>query len=374
VFGLLANNLHAALIKIFSIDEKCNSADLIIEGIYLGNDMVQVDKIYKNSPKLESGASKIKINLLDKHDRAIGKLFNPQNENIKATHLVVFLKYSDMTSTWESFATIDINGVYGSSGLFWFDNSTCYGYLQIWNPGPYCLISGDGNRIPKTIEDMREQIKIGLEKLENAKNWADTLAIQDPLEKARALSKYLLKSTAPKNDKGTYLYYVHDIILKIGKIAAPVVVAILENAQEDDNLNETVRILRGFGPDAKPAVPFLCKLLGSLKRANPNYISWALQAINDPAAVPLVRPFIKHENFETAVCTCQVLAFFKYAQSFDNMAALVPTDPNTKGNNLLNDLLNALYDLDPERAKPIIKKTSELPGLKDWHFRLKGLK
>lgn len=217
---------------------------------------------------------------------------------------------------------------------------------------------------------MREEIRIGLE---NLKQWNDTLAIKDPIEKNRALVKYLLKSTAPKNDKGTYLYYASEPLLKLGKTAIPVLVELLDNAEANDNLNEAMRILYLFGDEAKPAFPVLCRLLDNSSRVGAVSIIGVLQMLNDSNALPHIRPALKAADYATAVRAAQALAYFKDVESFDNMAALVPAEPKSDNAYLVRDLLNALYDLDPEKAKPIVKKAAKSPNMEKERRKLKAL-
>jgi HEAT repeat protein len=140
-------------------------------------------------------------------------------------------------------------------------------------------------------------------------------------------------------------------------------------------MNNIVLIFYDIGPSAKEALPQLNELLSSPERAYTGYVLSALLSIGDPAAIPHIRPFLKSKEFRVAVTAAQALTALKDNDSFDEMAALVPEEP-TKENDQANyvcDLLNALYDMNPEKAKPIVEKTAKHPVMAGHRRIIKGL-
>jgi hypothetical protein len=176
-----------------SVDKMCDEAEVIVEGEWLGKNLVRIDKVLKAPESFKKDTKEIEVGYLDKHDRNVDRLGRlKEGQPIKTKQLVLFLE-KDRQGSWRSRHTIDVDGTCGSCGLFWFDDDACYGYAQFDNPGPYVLFKG-GGRVPKNIAALRAEIAAGLE---NSRRWRAVLAVKNPQEKAKALAAYLLPRTSP---------------------------------------------------------------------------------------------------------------------------------------------------------------------------------
>lgn len=353
-----------------SVDLMCDRADLIIEGRWLGDDKVSIASVLKPSADLPEGTKEINVRLLGKHSRRLGCGWEKEAATLEAKHLVGFLEKG--AEGWQSLYTIDAEGACGSCGLFWFDDQACYGYGQFCNPGPYVLSRGhDGGRTPKDLAALRKEIAAGLG---NSRRWREALAVKDPAKKARALAAYLLPRTSPPGDKGSYRWAVREPLRELGDEAVPALVEVIESARPDDKLDGAVLVLYDLGPKARSAVPLLCKLLDAPKQADASYILSALETAGDPRAIGSVRPLLGNEDFSVAVRAAQTLAALKDRESFEAIAALIPEKPEKARQYYLRDLLNALHRLDPERARPLVRKAAGQPALADVREQIDGLK
>jgi hypothetical protein len=232
--------------------------------------------------------------------------FRDDGKTLETRNLVLFL-VQKKPGEWTSISTIDGEGQCGSCGLFWFDDLTCYGYAQETNPGPYVLLPPKHAswRIPKTIVDLRTDIETGLA---NSREWRRSLAIENPAEKARALARYLLKSTSPKGDKGTYLWAVRQPLAALRKDAVPALIQVLRTAPVDERLDPAVLILLDIGAPAAPATPDLIRLLDEPERAFTGYVLSALGPTGDLRAVPYLEKYLKSENERLARDAREALA------------------------------------------------------------------
>ena len=352
---MLKGNVWADMFPMYSVDWMCDKADVIIECTYLANNVASIDKVYKTSELLKKDDATIEVKQLSQHSKILWNGFNKTGNAIKTQKIVLFLNRKITSDVWESIATIDDEGSCGSCGLFWFDDLTCYGYRQARNPGPYVLMpaTSDRQRIPKTINALRKDIETGLV---NSTAWRAALAINNPTDKARALSQYLIRRTAPQGDKGTYLFAVREPMRKLGKDAFPALMDILQNTLPEDDLNETILILFDIGIEARPASPYLCKLLSAPKQVHTTYVLSALESIRDKNAIPFVRPLLKHADFATAVKAAEVLSAMNDKESVEEIISLVLRQPKEQDKYAIRDLLNALYALDQDRAMPIIRR------------------
>lgn len=291
----------------YSVDTMCGKADVIVEGIDRGGNQVQIATIHKPSPLLNGDREVIEVMQLQDHDKTVWSGWEAKGKILETKRLVLFLVHDSKTGNWASIATIDADGGCGSCGLFWFDNSTCYGYRQMMNPGPYVLTAanGSGARTPQTIASLRSGIAIGLA---NANEWKRTLATDDPQEKAKALARYLLKSTSPKGDKGTYLYAVRAPMAALGASAVPVLRDVLRSAPSDEKLNAAVLILYDIGPPSAQAIPELLALLVQPSRAFPGYVLGALGSTGDSRAIPALEEFARCDDQRIASDAREALA------------------------------------------------------------------
>lgn len=306
----LQGTVWADIFPQHTVDKMCDKADVIIEGTYLGWDTVRIDKSHKTSPMLKKDSRTVEVARLRKHSRTLGYDFRGKGKVIKTKKLVLFLVHRTKTNKWESIATIAA----GSCGLFWFDDATCYGYTQPMNPGPYVLFpAGDfARRVPKTVEKLRADIKTGLA---NSREWRRSLAIEDPSKKAQALARYLLKSTSPKGDKGTYLYAVRKPIAALGKSAVPALIQVLRTAPADRKLDTAVLVLYDIGPPAARAIPELRALLDRPDRAFTGYVLLALGSTGDARAIPDLSKYLKSDNARLAKDAREALQMLRKRRS-----------------------------------------------------------
>jgi hypothetical protein len=291
-FVLLAvafpGNAQAALFPRYTVDAMCDKAEVIIEGLWVGGNDVRIVKVHKGSMLLEQESKSVEVSRLNQHSRTVGDGLFIDEKPLETKKLVLFLVRETKTNQWESIATIDRGGRCGSCGLFWFDDSTCYGYAQTINPGPYVLIAGERvkNAMPiwiaQTVPDLRKEIEIGLD---NSRKWQLSLAIEDPAQSAASLARYLLKSSSPKGDKGTYRNRVREPLAALGKDAVPALIHILQTAPADERLDTTVLTLFDIGPPSAQALPELRALLEQPDRVHTGYVLLALGSTGDPQAV-----------------------------------------------------------------------------------------
>lgn len=187
--------VQGAMMPHKTVQKMCFTAELIVAGTDVGNGKVRVDHLfYAASPTTKIGHT-IDIPSIPKHSKIINGIFsrNQDDPPIATKQLILFL----IMGKDKKLVPIDLYGS-GSQGLFWYDNESCYGYSQRFNPGPYILKrsrpSTSRGRIPHGKDAMWEQIKIGLEQ---RSLWEAAKAIKDPAKRASQMTKYLLPHTAP---------------------------------------------------------------------------------------------------------------------------------------------------------------------------------
>lgn len=305
VFGL-PDSLCASIFPDYSVDAMCDEVDLIIEGTYLRDDEVRIERVYKGSDLLEEGTSSIEVSQLSHHSRSFG--YFPGGKTLQAKKLVLFLMRDLKRGNWEPISTIDDSGRCGSCGLIWFDETSCYGYKQVTNPGPYVLVSGLKSdwRIPKSIEALRVDIKTGLA---NSREWRRSLAIENRTERAEALARYLLKSTSPDGDKGTYQYAVRKPLASLGKDAVPALIHTLRIAPVGERLDPSVLTLHDIGAPANQAIPELAALLADQDHVSIEaYVLSALGSTGDQRAVPYLRQYLESDDEELARIAREAIA------------------------------------------------------------------
>lgn len=309
----LHTTLWADIFPGVSVDEMCDKADVIIEGTYLDENDVRIDRIHKSSVLLKKESGTLEVSRLNEHSRTLWKGFRNDGKALETNRLILFLVQSK-AGKWESMSTINDNGTCGSCGLFWFDDVMCYGYVQEMNPGPYVLLPAKDPqwRIPKTINALRADIETGLA---NSREWRRSLSLKDPAERALALARYLLKSTSPKGDKGTYLYATRQPIAALGKDAVPALIQVLRTAPADEKLDPAVLILYDIGPPAAQALPDLIPLLAKAERAFTGYVLIALGSTGDPRAVPYLEKYLESKDERLARDAKGALAVNRKRQS-----------------------------------------------------------
>ncbi len=279
----------------YTINVMCDKADTIIEGTYLGGNKVKIDKVLKASELLDDKTETIEVSRLNEHGKTFWDDSVLKGKTLETKKLVLFLSWDNALGKWESISTIDRNGTCGSRGLFWHDDSSCYAYIQVLNPGPYVLISAkeaDG-LIPETLADMRTDIVTGLA---NSREWQRSLEIEDPSKKAKALARYLLKSTSPQEGKGSYLHAVREPLVALGEDAIPALMHVLRTAPAGERLDVTVLVLYDIGSPSAQALPELRKLLAQPERVYTGYVLSALGSTGDKRAKSDLERYAKSSN------------------------------------------------------------------------------
>ena len=305
VFALVLG-LHAVsadLIPTFTVDEMCDRVSFVVEGTYLGRNRVRVSEVLKAPPHVDRDLRAVEVEHLREHNRILFR-----GEAIGTTKLMLFLVPGNGINTWRSVGTTDQEGQWGSSGVIWFDDLTCYGYLQLENPGPLQLRAsrpGLERWVPSTVTSLRADIRSGLA---NSREWRRTLAIQDPSKKAQALARYLLKSTSPRGDKGSYRHKVRRPMGALGKHAVPALIQTLRTAPVDEELNRTVLTLYDIGLPSARALTDLVALLDQPERASTCYLLSALGSTGHPRAVSYLKQYLGSEDERLARAAREALA------------------------------------------------------------------
>jgi hypothetical protein len=184
------------------------------------------------------------------------------------------------------------------------------------------------------------------------------LSITDPNGKAIRLSCYLFPGTAPKGYNGRYDSIIRRHLRELKEHAVPPILDILTKAEPRHKLNTLVLILYDIGEPAKPAVPYLRKMLEQKCRTSTYYILSALQTTGDPNAIASVRPFLTHKDLQVRAQAAETLAWLGDTDSFDRIVAVIPEEISDQKAHYVKDMCGALYRLDPARARPIIKKVN----------------
>ena len=371
VFG--PGSAHGRLLPFRTVQNMCFTADLIVAGVHLGDGKVRVDHVFYVSVPRTKMIKTVDIASIPKHSKIINEIFvrGQDVRPITTKRLVLFL----MKGKDGKFEPINVVGK-GSQGLFWYDKGACYGYEQPMNPGPYCLkrsrAGASRGRIPHGRDAMWNEIKIGLEQ---RRRWEAIEAIEDPAARARQMAAYLLPHTAPEGY--SYAVDLRKALRKIGPEAVPALVEVLEKARAEDNLNTTVLTLYDIGctsPEAlHPAVPALCKLLANPGPNSPYYILSPLKAAADPRAILHVRPMLRHKSKQVRGQAARALAAMKDRESFHLIATLIENPPNPKDRlGYTLELARSLFELDPVRARPVIKQIESNPGNAGLHDFIPG--
>jgi HEAT repeat protein len=117
----------------------------------------------------------------------------------------------------------------------------------------------------------------------------------------------------------------------------------------------------------------LCKLLDNPGVTSPYYILSPLKAAADPQAIPHVRPMLKHKSKQVRGQAARALAAMKDIDSFDRIAALIEDPPNPKDvTGYTLQVAKSLFELDPVRARLIIKQIESNPGNAGIHHFIPG--
>ena len=195
------------------------------------------------------------------------------------------------------------------------------------------------------------------------------LIIADPNEKALRLSRYLSPTTAPKNYNGRYNYFVRKHLRELGGCAVKPMIAVLAETEPRHRLNTLVLTLYDIGKEAKPAVPYLVRMLEQKGRTSTYYILAALQTTGDMTVVDSVKPFLTDDDMQVRSQAAETLGWLGDVDSFERIVAAIPEEINDQMAHYVKDMCGALYRLDPARARPIIKKVNaRIPSMNITNF------
>jgi hypothetical protein len=349
---------RAAILPHDSVQRLCMKSQLIVAGVDLSDGTVRVEHVYYSAASAPRELSIIKVPKLPGLDRLL-----PGGKDAPMDTKRVFLfLLGSVGGNWEPIHTIGA----GSQGVFWWDEKACYGYIQFMNPGGYMLFSSGQNplrRVPAGPDAMRKEITAGLE---FRTEWDAIGAIADRAERARRMAAFLLPRTAPRVDEGSL--DLRKDLANLGPDAVPAVVALIEKAREDDNLDTAVLILMDIGerqPEAiRQAVPALLRLLEHPGKTTFTYILEPLRAAGDTRAIEPIRALLKHESLSVRAKAALALAAMKDRESFNAIVALFGNPPDAKGMDVLDadDVFRALFILDSAKARPILREVMAVPG------------
>lgn len=302
-----------------NINELCRHADLIVEGERLEGpgDRVRIVQVFKSPSGRKILEQPIAVRGIGRMDRDVAFTRNPKR--IETQRAVLFLRRGEDDQAWEAiFATEQ-----GSPGVFWYDDEACYGYEQIMNPGPYCLVVGraDAKRwdVPADRDELVKRIKTGLRV---DRQWEAILALEDPKERAAGLARYLLPHTAPEGYADDFRPELRERLGDLGADAVPALVDVLEKAGPEDNLNATVLILYDIGSIAThrgnpsptgPAVPALRRLLREPGKTSRYYVLSAIRGAADPSLIPDVRRYLDDPDKQVAEAAAETIKALKAA-------------------------------------------------------------
>lgn len=319
----------AKLLSCASIEELCIKAEVILEGEHLGDNRIRIIQVYKGADRLGDHPAEICVEEVGKHSKRcegpMGRAPNEEVVEITTARVVLFLTGELRPYGWHES---------GSAGLFWYDEETCYGYEQFSSFSGYNLQPGNHalrlgmtdlkylSRTPIHINVMRRKIELGLAHL---LYWEQLLATKDPRKKARGLSEYLLRRTAPAGYTGGLEGEVCEEIVKLKEDAVPVLVKVLKNAQPDDLLGGIIYLLRDLYPFSQSAIHDLRQMLKSKRR-------------------------------HVAIAAAEALVAVWDREAFDAIAALVPERVEPGKSDEAKRLLKALFELDIRRAMPYVDR------------------
>ena len=370
VFSLFTLPARADLMPHDSVVQMCASADLIVEGTAdKAGDGFTISAVHHDpSGKLEPG-DRITVAHLSSHSRTPNHPFATEQLPNTTRQAVLFLlskKVDRLYTPISCYADPEKGG--GSRGLLWWNDQKCFGYAQMINPGPYALTDGGNSHRTPDIKALRTEVKKGLK---TAARWRELQAIKDPAKKAQAIAAAWQEGGPIRS-----LFSLRKELRKIGKLAVAPLKDLLETAPRDAQLNDVVLTLYDIGRSDPKTIASTTKLLiDRLNDPGPTaryYILSALTSTRDPKAIPAIRPLLTQEEFgmQVRVQAAEALAAMGDRASFDSIDLLldevIDQPRGRNGNHGFTeavDLLNALNQLDSERAKASIERVRDTPGL-----------
>ncbi|MEM1355649.1 MAG: HEAT repeat domain-containing protein [Planctomycetota bacterium] len=361
-----ASSAHAGLLPHTGITRMCADADLIVEGTAdAEGDGLTISRIHHAAGLEVAEGDRITVAGLSQHSRQLYSLFGQDGVPIQTRRAVLFLVQDE--SDPSRLIPIDSHA-HGSRGLLWWGDEKCLGYAQVMNPGPYGLVEAAQSHGVADIAALRQAIERGLGL---TRDWREIEAIESDVERAAAIAEAWRNKPEMRR-----LFSLRTEFREIGEPCMPALIGLLEDADEQTNLNEVVLTIYDIGwqqPEAAARATGL--LIKRLKAPGPTaryYILSALTSGKDPKAIPSVREAVTNQAFDLQVRTqaAVALAAMGDVESFESIERVldeviaIPRKPRQNtGFGYAVDLLNALHQLDAERARAAIGRVGQTPGL-----------
>jgi len=364
VLGFYAQDLRADLVPRPFVQVMCEEAELIVEGLCVGGDRVAVGRVWKAPAGFAE--TTLTIEHLPEYEKSLGAN-RKFPEQVDADGIVLFL--SRHVEGWTPIHECKQERGYAAPGLFWFDERHCYGFGDGLFGG-YALARGhrgdESFRVPETIDALTTEIEQGLRM---AREWRE-IRDQPPHVRAAVLAKYLSPRTRPAGYRAYGDRIVLPRVLDAGDYGIAALVAVLDNAEPGDCLNEALWILHEFHADAQPAIPAMLRLFDHPGKTSTGAIFSALRSTGDPVVVPALRKGLSDPDRKVACYAAQGLGEFGDRESFAKIAALLPNPAEEKDDHLVLGLLTSLKQLDPTRARPLIERAANDPLMHNIHGQL----
>jgi hypothetical protein len=377
VVFLLAAPAAGRMLPHKSVEQLCFEAELILAGEHLGEGAVRVGRVYwPPEPAARAtldGGDVVLVPSLPHHSKVAGFLWSQQDDPpppLATRQVVLFLTRSPQGHcTPIDPATSDVPTQGGSQGAFWYDDSACFGYMQIINPGPYILVAGNATgfawRMPANFQALQQQIEAGIDQRQR---WQAVRELPDLGDRARAVAAYLLPRTAPEG-YGQSLD-IRKELFALCHAAIPAMVEVLRTRRPEDRLNPLLGALWDIGSthpgSLTDAVMPLCDLLDDSQAHAATslfFIVCALTAAADPRAAPHMRPMLKHDDSQVRQQAARALAAMKDVESFDDIESMLDVPPPLgQQRDYTKTVALALFSLDPQRARPIIEQLEAAEG------------
>lgn len=374
VFGLIGS-ARAGELPQYGLVELCEKGELIVEGKWDGGEQVAVTRVFKRPKSFAAETKQISVSGLGQLSRVATVNFAAKKK-IETKNVTLFLtRDAKNAASWAPIDVID----QGSCGVFWWDDQTCYTYVQIMNPGGYELVSGDDESFWSEVlklqgegnvdrAALQKRIENGLVAVER---YATVNAVPDRQKRARFLVRYLSKRDSP-DPTGAYFITAGKALAELKEDAVPALVAAIEaNPTGEDNYHLILPLYR-MGKAAAPAKAVLLKVL---ERQGVNSVPAinALEKLEDRSVIPQLRTCLGSPvigaNYEAA----HLLAKYGDRESFDTIVTLIPPKVTESTRHEISRLLHDLHALDPQKARPLVQKYANDPAMKSLRDSVREL-
>ncbi len=363
---MCVQSLRAELHMQLRVGEMCNEAQVVLEGEYLGGDRVNVVRVYKTNVILS--------------DVVIVPGLQKEEKPLSTKRLFLFLGFGEECSfqpSQESCFNDVVKNITsgtltplrqidkgGSDGVIWFDDTCCYRYRQAMNPGPLALFpdfknyeTGEKN----SAADVRTEIETGLKE---SLVWNRASSLTSAYDRTRLMCRFLLQSTSPTPENLRYYQWFavwHTDWDATGEFAGPYLAELLINADPKESVHEIVRVLGFIGaPHSASAVHSLGALLsGDPERAHPEWVIEAIADAQDPAGITYLLPQLDSDKSYIAAEAGIALCRLKAVEHFDRICKVLSVNSKTWFDGKYLEQLEALYQLDPVRARPVIEEKAK---------------